>query len=301
MSILLDEFGMVVPESKGSGGGGSLNFYKCASVGTGTWTGYLASIDPVTGIWSFAETATSGLTYGSFPVPVVGNVYAGENCICKASDYYSGMPIDGLIFYLPFTEDADYDATGKALSKLNTGNIYYTIYQGIPCVRIGQTVQINGPSFSSIISNDSNARFTMSFWGSCGGASQLLIGFFKDSVEPSNPNVREAASRIELESDSNWAIIKTYPSNYAQGSISDLDKMLHYIVTYDGSSIKLYQSGVQKYVMNTSTPFGSAPDRYPAIGNTYNGFSYVSAFRIYNRVLDSSEIDALAAEFSPTA
>ncbi|MBO4490994.1 MAG: hypothetical protein J5944_06515, partial [Lentisphaeria bacterium] len=80
------------------GGGSSMAFYKCASVGTGTWTGYLATIDSTTGVWSFASTATSGLTYDRI-TPVVGNVY-DEECTFRASDFVANMVDEYTQFYI---------------------------------------------------------------------------------------------------------------------------------------------------------------------------------------------------------
>ena len=66
----------------GSGGGSSnsssMHFYRCASVNTGskTWDGYKAVLTD--GIYEFEKTLTTGLTYGTSYVPVVGGIYSAD-------------------------------------------------------------------------------------------------------------------------------------------------------------------------------------------------------------------------------
>lgn len=64
-----------VPECNG-GGGGSCDYYKCASVDSDnkTWNGYKAVWSEKDG-YSFEETVTENLSYGSALVPVPGGVY----------------------------------------------------------------------------------------------------------------------------------------------------------------------------------------------------------------------------------
>lgn len=69
----------------------SMNFYKCSSVDTSnsTWSGKLATISDSTGIWYFSSDSVSGLTYDGYHVPIVGRVYAGQDCIFQVIDYKS--------------------------------------------------------------------------------------------------------------------------------------------------------------------------------------------------------------------
>ena len=79
-----------------SSGGGSADFYKCASVDTEakTWSGYKAIIDSETEIWTFEEIVTSdGLTFNHL-TPYVGNVY-DSSCTFQATGYFEG---DGTFF-----------------------------------------------------------------------------------------------------------------------------------------------------------------------------------------------------------
>ena len=60
-----------------------MNFYKCASVDTSNseWSGYRATLND--GIYSFASTVTSGLSFTTI-TPVVNAIYT-EDALCKVS------------------------------------------------------------------------------------------------------------------------------------------------------------------------------------------------------------------------
>lgn len=62
--------------------GGQMDFYKCASVDTAseTWSGYLAVLGE-NGLYSFADTVTEGLTYGTAYIPYTGNVYNSDTTV----------------------------------------------------------------------------------------------------------------------------------------------------------------------------------------------------------------------------
>lgn len=118
MAVQLDEFGMVVPYgNSGGGGGGELNSYRCADVDTTnqTWSGYKAFIDASTGRWSFASTVTTGLSYTSRLIPIIGNVY-DENCTFIVTKYNDGIPTNGLIRYARLNSQIGFDKLGNKLS-----------------------------------------------------------------------------------------------------------------------------------------------------------------------------------------
>lgn len=280
------------------GGGGSMNFYKCASVGTGTWTGYLASVDPVTGVWSFASTATSGLTY-TYPVPVAGRVYAGETCLCEASDYNTGLPVNGLVFYLALADEiGEKDDTGAySLTFYNT-NYSFGSRNGIPCMVTGDIVKITGPDFGSLFPDSSSARFTVSFWAASTDTYGIWTGGgFIKFAEANNVSMSLGAG---VQNEQNGKLYREYDGRGWEliSSDNNSSQMSHYAFTYNGAQVKYYKNGEQVGFFDTSKPFNRS-DIYPGIIGRSGG--YITGFRIYNRVLDSSEISALAAEFSPTA
>lgn len=74
-----------VPESGSSSAG--CDYYKCASVDTDnkTWTGYKAVLSD--GVYSFEETATTGLTYGTAFIPKKGTVYNADATVIISGLY----------------------------------------------------------------------------------------------------------------------------------------------------------------------------------------------------------------------
>ena len=283
------------------GGGGSIPFYKCASVGTGTWSGYLASVDPVTGVWSFASTATSGLTFDRI-TPTVGSVY-DELCSFEVKNYHAGLPTDGLIFYLPLDADpGETDATGKELTYWNKSNITFEqTIQGVPCAKFGAESRIGGPDFASLLPNDGSTSMTIStFISASSTANELKLGFQK-----AISGVQGNLSGVGAYNSGYWGVY-TGSSGYS-GTMTSYSGagFVHLVLTFADSKVKIYVNSEYVTQINYSTstkPFGSNSAWCPVVGA--NGGSdasnYLAAFRVYNRILSSDEIAALAAEFSPT-
>ena len=81
----------------GKGSGGSMEFYKCASanVAANTWSGYKAVLSD--GVYTFEESVTDGLTFGSGYTPAPGFIY-DSGATVLLSNLWSGLP-----------QPADYD------------------------------------------------------------------------------------------------------------------------------------------------------------------------------------------------
>lgn len=81
-----------------------------------------------------------------------------------------------------------------------------------------------------------------------------------------------------------------------------LNTWYHYLLTYENSTIKFYINGI---LSNTATRSWSVNNSRISIGSRSDGaypwVGCLSSLRIYNRVLNQSEITALASEFAPTA
>ena len=97
-------------ESVGGGSGGGMDFYKCSAVsGTpATWSGYKATQGD-DGRYSFAETATTGLSYDGGFTPQVGIIYSQDAKVKVAQlmESAAAIPQDGLILYMPFNGSSE--------------------------------------------------------------------------------------------------------------------------------------------------------------------------------------------------
>ena len=91
-------------------------FYKCASVNTTakTWTGYKAVL--ADGAYSFATSATSGLTYGDGFTPAVGTVYS-EDAMIVVRGLWQKIITKGLVFRASFSSSTTAE-TGQDMSDL---------------------------------------------------------------------------------------------------------------------------------------------------------------------------------------
>ena len=112
----------VFPFIPSGGGSGATDFYKCASVSSSpkTWTGYLATLS--NGVYTFASTATGGLTYSSV-TPQVGKTYA-DGALVEAKLY------DGMDLYFQLNDPTETE-TGSELT--NTGVTFgsgYAVFGG---------------------------------------------------------------------------------------------------------------------------------------------------------------------------
>lgn len=277
--IMIADTGKEEPQYEG-GSGPSMNFYKCASVDTSnsTWSGHLANISDSTGIWYFSSDSTS-LTYDRL-TPVVGSVYDG-GCSFQVVKYKVFIPSNGLVLYAPLS--TSHSETEEGTSIISTGTISHSEYHGIPCAVCSSTRLMT----TFPVANGS--PFTYSFW-----ASAEEVGYIF-SVGSNNGYLMMDSSRY-LYYGSSYVL----PTGYAP--LSDFQ---HYLITYDGTSLSLYNNGALLTSVFANSLYSSTD--FALCGLTYNSSSqyqftgYTAAHRVYNRVLDSTEISALANEFHPTA
>lgn len=276
----------------------SINFYKCASVDAvnHTWTGYLASIDSTTGVWSFAETATSGLTFDRL-TPVVGSVY-DEGCSFMVINYKAGLPEDGLVFYLPLTTVTATAPTGQTLSIQGTTPIANTI-DGISCLGFSNNGYIYTTNSEGIPTGTD--PWTMSVWLYNTAKRQDT-----SSCSVFSFGSRDYDAMLDVYANGNQLRVGNFSVLPIVENLSDSDLMnqwIHMLAVNNGISTTLYLNGEQKSSANSW--YISA--EYINIGGIlYQGtifghIGYLAAARIYNRALSASEISALASEFTPTA
>lgn len=85
-------------------------FYKCSAVsGTpASWSGYKATQGD-DGKYSFAKTATTGLSYDGGFTPQVGTIYTQDAKVKVAQlmEAAAAIPQDGLILYMPFNGSSE--------------------------------------------------------------------------------------------------------------------------------------------------------------------------------------------------
>ena len=265
----------------------------------GTWTGYKAVQDPVTGAWGYASTVTSNLTYSEV-TPVIGKVYA-DGALIEAN-LWSGIPTSGLVFHASLAASS---ATAETGQTLTANNVSFDVIDGIPCAVFA------GNEYSYIYTADgtnlpvSDATSTLSCWvrfntlgaynswfmayGS--GSTNALRGFF------SSANDNYAASGI-------WGS----DGDNVSGNLIEIDTWYHFAAIFTSSGQQLYLNG---QLISTHS-YGGMDTVFEklSLGGYFGAGSSslmeyadccVAAARVYNRALSAAEIATLAAEFTPSA
>lgn len=260
-------------------------FYKCASVDTAnkTWTGYKAvSTD---GIYSFEETVTEGLTYGTAFTPSVDKIYNADVTVAVSGLYRGVDP--SLVFYAPLSAQADSAETGQTFTA--SGTVTYQTVDGVPCA------YFDGSSYLETTSSGlpvGGSPRTVSVWIKPTRMSSAWQGCF---------GYGQSSSYMRLYVCLNYSslAINMYGADINPG-IEVSESWQHVLITTDANTYRIYVNGTLRddgeQTMNIEggvCTIGRLND-----GSNYGG--YLASCRIYDRVLSDSEITALANEFTPT-
>jgi len=277
------------PEATGIVAG--YDFYKCASVNNinHTWTGYHATLS--NGVYTFASTATSGLSYDSTKtVPAVGRVYSAD-ALVEANLYTGGMPTTGRVFYAPLSASASEAVTGQTLTT--SGTITYATVDGIACASNGSSSEI---TYSDSALPSGTGSRTVSFWLKAALDTstqwQYLVGY--------GTNQPSADFNISLYYGNKLAIDINYDEAIDTNTF-DPTSWHHIAITYDGTNVVFYIDGTQRSTQSLSadTSLSGTAKIYYGSGWPSAAGTKLAAVRIYSRVLTSAEIGQLAGEFLP--
>ena len=274
-------------------GGGSAEYYKCASVNTSshTWTGYKAVMTD--GIYTFESTVTQGLAYTS-TTPKVGKIYSADALVQVA--YMAGnIPESGLVFYAPLTSNKSTAETGQELTYNSTG--FFSVVEGIPCMRVSSTEYITIYDISNIPTG-SSVR-TYSLWAKTEETTNRFSMFGYGA------SLTNAFIMLKLHLP-NQFVLNYFGSSDFVRTLSIGSGWHHYCLTYDQTTVRLFFDGslVKEEVIPLETNLNYNP--YLKIGtipepHSYNEVTgYIAGVRVYNRNLGEVEIAALYNEFEVT-
>ena len=262
----------------------------------GTWSGYKAT-QGTDGKYSFADTATTGLSYSKVK-PVVGGIYTAD-ALAMISSLYEGISLDGLVLYDSLTDHSSPEIGNAYLAK--TG-VTSSTRNGIPCTYFSgsSSSYIRFPILTDLVGS---APCTISLW--CKPESDtnkcaLYVGPISKGNSSGNALqmiFQPTEGRVDF---INYAIV-------AQSPTSINGWFLYTFVRESQTLTRIYVNGVlnntnaSSYTVTSSDAYVelgiSGDNNY--VGNPYQG--YLAGLRIYNRALSAAEITALASEFTPTA
>lgn len=252
-----------------------------------TWDGYKAVFDGQ--YYSFAETITTGLTYGTAFVPIKGRVYDSA-CTIKLAGVWTNIPQEGLIFYDPLNGDnPNVPEIGGEYNISNNPPSYKEI-DGIACADFstGQRLAISG--ITGFPAND----VTLSCWAKQkdSGMYLILFGYGHDSSF-------EVCMLRGDGGNGKFGIERGSGQVYADVNLKD-GKWHHLAATIgaDGNNA-IWVDGLMVHQFNQQFRIANGT---LSIGTWLSGSSgsdvYMASARIYNRVLTADEIGNLAEEFS---
>lgn len=275
------------------------SFYKCSSVDTAnkSWSGYRAVLTE--GVYTFEESITAGLSYTAV-TPVIERVYTAD-ALCEIKSLYNGIPVDGLVFYAPLTKASSVAETGQAL--ITSGNVTYDTVDGIPCAYFDGNATIYMPDDDKNILRlpTGNMPGTISLRFKSTAAQYASIMNYCGENRTSRGIWLNTNGNITLD-DGSGNLSDTVgfcdDANHFNGI------WCHAIITYNGTTLKLYVDGIEKssvdYELNTGAMrFGIGAWAWGHITHYFTG--YVAAVRVYDRVVTAREIQQLAGEFEPYA
>ena len=267
-------------------GGGSAEYYRCASVDTSakTWTGYRAVLND--GVYTFEDTVTSGLSYTSV-TPQVGKIYSADALVYGAN-LYQTIPTRGLVFYAPLAEEKTTAETGQTLTYIRTCT-YETSY-GINCVKIPS----NSVSTPAIVFPNTNIP--------SGSSPSTMSCWMRTANTWTNKN-----SDNVLQCGTEWRAIGVGWDNKIyciMGNGKDIEsfghdqtKWNHVCAVVGETCMKLYINGFFEGSLQITL---NSPGGTSGLGCTRYSDLYIAGARIYNRELEEDEIQALYNEFTPT-
>lgn len=275
--------GVLPVPDKGIKVGEAAEYYKCASVDTTakTWTGYKAVLTD--GVYSFEETVTEGLTYGTAYTPAAGNIYDAEATV-QVNKLWDGikMPIDGLVFYASLKNNTA--ETGQNLELY--GNTSFTSVNEIPCADFTAGGYIYAYDDQCAIGGTG----TLSCWFNSKKSTDTQCIMMIGSGEGGQFNMYLRSGKVAIGSGGSEVVCGAYTA----------EKWHHLACTSASGKIVIYIDGVSVYegaysVNGSNSRIMLSEDG----GEPLNG--YLAGVRIYNRSLDIDEIAQLASEFTPAA
>ena len=251
-----------------------------------TWDGYKATLK--NGVYSFEQTLTTGLNYGGGFTPEKGYIYP-DGCLLRIGALWLGYD-SALVFYAPLAYNTTVAVTGQRISL--SGNGGFTTFKGIPCC---YGIRVLAEDENSNIPILAQPR-TVCGWACFNSTQSVWLFAFGSGGNDSN-TLALGCKDGKFMCYSSSSILQT-------GVTVSVGEWYHLLVTYNGSTIKMFINGVKSGQLEKKLETTNDPGVYAGYLATQNNFDfngYVAGIRVYNRALSTDEILQLSKEFTPTA
>ena len=201
------------------------------------------------------------------------------------------MPTSGLVFYAPLNSLSNTAETGQELTYESISGI--TTVDAIKCIEFNNSTSL----YTNDVTNmpTGNGSFTMSIWANI--PSYYNNKRFPLSIGQSGSNRHSAYIAI---SNQNKVLYGTWGNDYSTNTTLQYNFWYNLVLTKNSTGFHIYLNGedIGSSSRTLSLSYGGI-----YVGNwlyDYEHFiGYLAAARIYNRVLDLSEIKILAKELRP--
>lgn len=277
----------------------SMDFYKCSYVNSNSWGGYKAVLN--NGIYSFQSDSTHNLYYSDL-LPVINHIYPADVSF-QVTNLKSVLPRDP-VFYAPLISNTT--ETGQSLTNNNVTYTYDSSIGSTVAVFNGTNSRLTTTNVTGIPTGSSPRCF--SAWARIDGGSgtSMIMATTNGTIAKGS-----IAGLCYFYVNGQWKVGFT---SFEYGPIVEYEFVSqgvwhHYLGNVTDSTLDFYIDGgligsvssqdlaTQVSEIDIGTFFDLAND------TDYTRFlnGRVLACRIYDRALSSSEITALASQFTPTA
>ncbi len=261
----------------GSGSGGAAEFYKCFStdVSAKIWSGYKAVMS--NGVYTFEESVTEGLTFGSGYTPAPGFIYDSEATV-MLSTLWSGIP-----------QPADYDIYASFSTPSAEKGGIFTLER--PSVDYGVVkngilgANINDGIVSIPWSMSDDFTFSVRYKPLSGGEN-----YYEGPLLRVGQDGTSTLYSIWVNMEWDWCMMHI---EYGSGGTErfEVDTNHHiYTLVKSGDELKLYVDTELRTTDNHTCNVNDRSHIYIGGMGSYPAKGHYSDFRIYSRALTSEEI-----------
>ncbi len=195
------------------------------------------------------------------------------------------IPTDGLVFYAPLAEDKATAETGQTLNY--TGNFQFNIVSGIPCAVFSGEEKISVDN-----SNCFSGDFSISCW------FRLTTPMAEGVVNAAVFVFGTSENWLTIRVNANGIFMNLGGQNNTKQITVDTVTFNNITVTYSSSKLSIYINGLLDSQVNLDSLPNSSTFLIGDSGYSDWFTGEIASFRIYSKVLNTSEISALYNEFN---
>lgn len=285
----------IYPSNRNAGTTGSLY----------VWGAQLESGNAVTSYQGISSANTLVTSQISKKEDRSGNLY-----VKKEFDEWTGAPVidTSTVLWLDAGQESSYPGTGNTWTDLSTTGLHGTLVNSPTFNTLGYINYANNSTQGTSFSNSSaihflgTAPYTIDVWVRINNYPP--VSSWKRIVQrEGNVGIGRDGYNFWVNGLANGTDVEFASERFVAGSQSYTAKILpfsttgsawnHWVITYNGSQVRMYRNGVLEAGPSTSTTSITNATTTLAVGNIGGGNAIggdISSVKIYNRALSADEI-----------